>query len=161
MEARKPIKRSKELMPLSREHHEGLLLCWKIRNSISKKIDTAEIVKDVLDVFENDLEQHFVNEEQNLFTLLPADNALRQKAERQHEELRAMIRQMAGNEGMLQDKLNEFANLLDEHIRFEERELFIIIETECDPVLLSKAGEQVAERNNCKNNKGNNLQKTK
>ena len=30
IQEKKPLKRVKELQELSREHHHGLLLCWKI-----------------------------------------------------------------------------------------------------------------------------------
>ena len=33
----KPQKRHKALQPLSREHHHGLLLSWKIRSGFNKK----------------------------------------------------------------------------------------------------------------------------
>ncbi|WP_241739476.1 hypothetical protein [Aestuariibaculum marinum] len=32
----KPLKRHKALQPLSREHHYGLLLTWKIRTGFKK-----------------------------------------------------------------------------------------------------------------------------
>jgi len=38
-----PIKRSIALQPLSREHHHGLLLCWKIRTGLKKGIDIDRI----------------------------------------------------------------------------------------------------------------------
>jgi len=39
MEPKKPIKRDKVLQPLSHDHHQGLLLCWKIRTGIKKGIE--------------------------------------------------------------------------------------------------------------------------
>jgi hypothetical protein len=41
----KPIKRSAALSPLSREHHEGLLFAWKIRQGLQKNIDPERISK--------------------------------------------------------------------------------------------------------------------
>ena len=35
----KPIKRHKAIQPLSREHHQGLLLCWKIGKGFEKGIE--------------------------------------------------------------------------------------------------------------------------
>ena len=35
MEEIKPLKRSKELAPLSREHHDGLLFAWKIKQGLA------------------------------------------------------------------------------------------------------------------------------
>ena len=39
----KPQKRHKALQPLSREHHHGLLLSWKIRAGFSKNIEPKRI----------------------------------------------------------------------------------------------------------------------
>ena len=39
----KPQKRHKALQPLSREHHHGLLLSWKIRSGFSKNIEPKRI----------------------------------------------------------------------------------------------------------------------
>ena len=38
-----PIKRSEFLKPISREHHHGLLLCWKIRAGLKKGIEPERI----------------------------------------------------------------------------------------------------------------------
>ena len=39
----KPLKRHKALQPLSRDHHHGLLLSWKIRSGFKKNIDVERI----------------------------------------------------------------------------------------------------------------------
>lgn len=39
--------------------------------------------------------------------------------------------------------ITEFNKLLEEHIRFEERELFPLIEQQTDPVLLAEASEKI------------------
>ncbi|CDF79955.1 hypothetical protein BN863_22430 [Formosa agariphila KMM 3901] len=36
MTDKKPLKRHKSLQPLSRDHHHGLLLAWKIRADLRK-----------------------------------------------------------------------------------------------------------------------------
>ncbi len=43
METKKPQKRHIALQPLSREHHQGLLLSWKIRKGLSRKIEFDRI----------------------------------------------------------------------------------------------------------------------
>jgi len=40
-----PIKRNEALKPLSRDHHHGLLLCWKIRQGIKLNIEPERIKK--------------------------------------------------------------------------------------------------------------------
>lgn len=39
----KSIKRTKALQPLSRDHHHGLLLCWKIRQGIKLNVEPERI----------------------------------------------------------------------------------------------------------------------
>ncbi len=39
----KPIKRSVALKPLSREHHHGLLLSWKIREGFNRNVEIERI----------------------------------------------------------------------------------------------------------------------
>lgn len=41
----KPIKRHTALKPLSREHHHGLLLSWKIREGLKRNIEIPRIKK--------------------------------------------------------------------------------------------------------------------
>lgn len=119
-ETSKPIKRAIELLQLSREHHHGLLLCWKIKTGISKNI-APERIKNYIDwFFKNHLLPHFENEEQNLFPLVDKENKHILLAIHQHNEIRQIIKSnIPGYESLqiLQQKLNE-------HIRFEERVLF-------------------------------------
>jgi len=134
MEQPRPIKRSKELMPLSREHHDGLLLVWKIKTGLSKAIEAKRIAGYVVFFYVSTLEAHFNLEEEFVFSLLPEDNVLRVKAESQHNEIKEMVStlKLAYNK----ENLLQFADLLERHIRFEERELFNFIEQNAIPELL-------------------------
>lgn len=59
----KPIKRYETIAQFSREHHFGLLLVWKIKQGIKKSISPERISNYVLCFYEQDLKQHFSNEE--------------------------------------------------------------------------------------------------
>lgn len=118
-----PIKRHPALVPFSREHHFGLLLVWKIRQGLRKETDPKRISEYALYFFENDLKLHFAREEFMLFSLLPMQDALCDRAFREHNRLYELIGSIA------QDKqnaalLSAFAGELENHIRFEERVLF-------------------------------------
>jgi len=123
----KPIKRSKELVPLSKEHHEGLLLGWKIKQGLGNGTNISRIAKYVQWFWENELEQHFRKEEEVLAPHLPADNELVQQMFREHEGLEALINinAMIADEDILQ----QIADGLNAHIRFEERVLFPFAES--------------------------------
>lgn len=114
----KPIKRAKALLPLSREHHHGLLLCWKIKTGIGRNIEAARIKKYVAWFYETHLSPHFEFEEKYVFPLLGASYK-RKLAEKQHLQIRQIIEPAFSH-----DDLHQLQYLLNEHIRFEERELF-------------------------------------
>lgn len=122
-----PIKRHHSLVAFSKDHHFGLLLIWKIRSGLSKGVEPERISNYVLYFFEEDLHQHFKEEEANLFPKLPADNQLRQRAEREHAAIYEMIGRLR-NERSNKGLLLGFSEALKEHIRFEERELFAFMQ---------------------------------
>ncbi len=114
------IKRQKELQPLSREHHHGLLLCWKIRTGLRKHVEVQRIRDYCTSFFNNQLLPHFEIEEKYLFPLLGKDNELARQGIEQHRELVRLIK----IENAAPGDFHRIADLLDEHIRFEERILF-------------------------------------
>src|SRR5690606_919093 len=126
----KPLKRHPALVPLSQDHHFGLLLSWKIRQGLNKGIDLKRIFKYV-DYFVNvHLEVHFQNEEHYLFTYLAKNDLLRKDAENQHEYLRGLFGKMKKDVEVKESDLDEYATSLESHIRFEERKLFPYIQVE-------------------------------
>lgn len=119
----KPIKRSPALVEFSKDHHFGLLLVWKIRQGLRTGIAPVRISRYVSCSYVADLAHHFADEELFLFTQLEEENPLRIRAEKEHEALRTLVRnlnEVPGDEATLK----AFSDLLEQHIRFEERELF-------------------------------------
>tara|TARA_R110000868_G_scaffold147888_1_gene369510 strand:- start:1182 stop:1643 length:462 start_codon:yes stop_codon:yes gene_type:complete len=116
----KPQKRHKALQPLSREHHHGLLLSWKIRAGFSKNIEPKRIKVYADWFFETHLIPHFEKEEVHIFTILNEDNDLIKKALADHRRLKRLFTE-SDDEAKTLSKIEEE---LDKHIRFEERVLF-------------------------------------
>jgi len=115
-----PIKRHPALQPMSREHHHGLLLCWKIREGFRKNIE-PERIKRYCDWFwENQLQDHFREEERHLFPILGQKHEFVKRAVSEHQNLEALFTDQKNPEQSLQRISEE----LDRHIRFEERILF-------------------------------------
>lgn len=136
-----PIKRHQALVSFSKEHHFGLLLVWKIRQGLANAVSAERISRYVLFFFNEDLKIHFKEEEELLFSKLPATDKLRIQAEEEHKEiyrLIAMITQTANDEELLR----QFADTLDKHIRFEERTLFNHLQTHVAPEEL----EEISKR---------------
>lgn len=85
-----PIKRSAQLAPLSREHHEGLLAVWKIRQGLRNGTDTNTIARFVQWFWQEHLHTHFQQEETVLMPLLPGEPLLHRMME-EHEEIEALL----------------------------------------------------------------------
>jgi iron-sulfur cluster repair protein YtfE (RIC family) len=122
MDQPKPIRRSKELVPLSKEHHEGLLFGWKIKQGLANGTEKAIISRFIQWFWETDLQEHFRKEEQVLAPHLPQDNEWVRQMFSEHEEIEALIHVNA----MIPDEdiMNQLAGSITNHIRFEERVLF-------------------------------------
>jgi hemerythrin-like domain-containing protein len=118
-----PIKRHEAIVQFSREHHFGLLLIWKIRQGLKKGIELKRIADYVLFFFDEDLKDHFAEEERLLFTKLEDTDVLKLQALKEHEEINNLIDGLRKNDADT-EQLNIFADTLERHIRFEERVLF-------------------------------------
>lgn len=116
----KPLKRHKALQPLSREHHHGLLLSWKIRAGFSKQVSTDRMKTYADWFFEHHLIPHFDLEEAEIFSILESDNELIKKALADHRRLKRLF----SEETNIEKALSKIEEELEQHIRFEERILF-------------------------------------
>lgn len=132
-----PLKRVEQIRDFSREHHFGLLLGWKIKTGLNKNIDPNRILRYVNWFWKNHLIPHFEEEERLLFPLLPESNPLRKKALEQHEEIYTKVINLQAEAS----SLLAFKDLLDAHIRFEERELFMEIQNRATPKQLNIVAE--------------------
>ncbi len=123
-----PIKRHTALQPISREHHHGLLLSWKIREGLNRDIKPARIKKFTDWFWENHLQQHFEFEEKYIFPILGEDNKMVKRAIKEHRRLKRFFTssdRIAINLSLIEEELVA-------HIRFEERELFNFIQEVAD-----------------------------
>ena len=145
MENRKPIKRDAAIIELSKDHHFALLLIWKIREGLKKSIEPFRISRYVVHFFDTDLIQHFREEEEILFTKIPQENKLIQEAFQHHRDIKQLVDDMKKNPGdrTLPEK---FADRLEKHIRFEERELFNYIQETISESSLKEIGSSLSSR---------------
>lgn len=116
------MKRSDELIPLSREHHQALVVSKKIRDLQHQPNDLLLAYwQDVVELFGPGLLQHFAEEEAKLLNLLEGDH------KRRFMDDHARLRQLLAKTDRV--AMLEFAQCLVAHVRFEERELFGWLET--------------------------------
>ncbi len=138
----KPIRRSEHIIQLSREHHFSLLFCWKIRQGLQKQIAADRIINYVKYFWGLHVIPHFSEEEQIVFPHLQDDMVTR--AINEHTELRQAYQHLMEHPGENPvAQLSNIADKMDNHIRYEERELFPHLEKNLSPETLETIGQQI------------------
>lgn len=135
------MKRHDNIVALSRDHHFGLLFCWKIRQGIKKQVPAERMQPYVRYFWDNHLQQHFKEEEEILFASL--QDSLCDKAIAEHANIRQLFDTINSIIPVLPEKLSLLADTLDDHIRFEERTLFPHIEKELPQETLAEIGRRL------------------
>lgn len=155
------MRRHKSLIPLSQDHHHGLVLAHSImKNSPSFNHNYDALIKNVektRQVYNDELIIHFKHEEEILFPLIRGTNSqLDSLIEEIISEHRTLTESLPNKESEnIADDLNTFGDLLDKHIRKEERILFPLIEKVTpDDVLQNLIGKitAVEDGSNCRLN---------
>lgn len=135
---KKPIKRSEYIITLSRDHHTGLLFCWKIKEGVKREVDFLRINKYVKFFWEQHLKEHFKEEETLLFN--EVDNDLTKQGKQEHELLYEWFNRIISNDLKKSSEYISFTELLINHIRFEERVLFPYLEAQLPSSTLMAIG---------------------
>ena len=152
------MKRDQSLVPLSHQHQHGLALCVLIRKGLESEQDpaTGEVdkLKGMVDaLWEVELRAHFQIEENTLFPTILA--ALEDTLEvvdlltdqhREIEEIVGSIKTAVEDEAV--EPLLNLAELLERHIRIEERELFQLVQARLGAAELADLGKRLERRIN-------------
>ena len=141
---KRPVNRNEHIRKLSREHHFSLLFCWKIRQGLKMDVATERIRKYVHYFWQRHLQPHFQEEERMLFA--PIKDRLIQRAINEHTYIKQLI-----EEFIFYSKINErkslanIADMVDEHVRYEERELFPHLERKLSREQLESIGKKIQQ----------------
>lgn len=126
------MKRAEALQPLSRDHLKSLLAAKRLREAT----DVVAAAQDFLAFWESEGRHHFRVEEE---VLLPGwalhcrvDRVAVARMLEEHLAIRRGALRAVAAEASIEE-LAELGQLLDDHVRFEERELFPMIEEALDP----------------------------
>jgi quercetin dioxygenase-like cupin family protein len=135
------VKRHPALQPLSRDHHHGLVHAKRLRGARRSPLDERlATARAFLRFFEAETRAHFREEEELVFPLLdpPPDAIVQALVEhlRIHGLVALLRRDVDRGEvdGTLMADLGE---LLESHIRLEEREALPLVEAGADPDALA------------------------
>lgn len=137
------MKRNKNLIELSKDHHHGLLLGWKIKQGLKLGTSLKEMVNYINHFATEALYPHFDEEENQLLPFIDAEDSFRKRTLEEHRELKQLIASLS--DSSTGDTLLNLAAVLEAHIRFEERELFPYIETLLSEEQLDEIGKLITD----------------
>lgn len=129
------MKRHPALYTLSHDHHQGLILAQQIKKGAPQykgMPSTLDGRKEyTITFYKTDLVKHFQDEEEILFPAVKNKNDdLDKKIAEiilEHRKMELLVKDLEKTD-QLENVLDEFGQLLEKHIRKEERELFVEIE---------------------------------
>lgn len=147
--------RHPSLQLLSQDHHHGLALALRCRKQGLGQIKPMgaaglrERAKEFLEFYRNDLIAHFAAEEELLFPLMREQvsgcaDLLAQLA-RDHDQLCQGMPQLEAGIGLAK-LIFDLGDLLERHIRREERELFPLFVAHVEAAQAAALGEKLSAR---------------
>ena len=138
------MKRSPELTPLSRDHHKALEVALRLRRATAGNVDEA--IEHFLAFWSYQGERHFAIEEQLVLPALPDDDAGWAQAVRrvrdEHGEIRTRAAALARAPSV--EAARSLGEVLHGHVRYEERQLFELLEERLSPEALAVLGRALA-----------------
>lgn len=123
------MKRHPALVALSHDHHHALVEARRLRRAATADEDPRDAVAAFLRFFYSITVPHFREEEETLFPLvvdLDSARPLLVEALLDHQRLHALAAVLAGHADAR--TMREVGERLEAHVRFEERQLFPLIE---------------------------------
>ena len=120
------MKRDKSLHPLSWQHHDTLMACLMIKKGVNKQTSLPVLQAFTKHLWENELNHHFNVEENKLIPWLRQKNFpeyLIKSLINDHNLLRTLHLRLQ-NGGASHKLFLAFSELLEQHVRFEERLIF-------------------------------------
>ena len=133
--------RSNDLMPLSKEHEDGLQFAERLRAGIANQVSTTLLKEYTFWFWKNHIRPHFRQEEDVLLSYFPPGNKLAQRMRNEHDMIRELI--LCLDEEADNRTLTLFADLIQDHILFEETEMFEWLEKELTPPQLHKISQEL------------------
>lgn len=138
------MNRTEYLRTLSWEHHDGLVVAFRLQQGLNKNADPATMRDYILHTWESALDHHFWQEEEVLVPELETSKNGRDLLRRltdDHAYFRELIDRMDKKKKPDLKYIQDFADRLNRHIRYEERELFPFLEENLAPDRLESIGQ--------------------
>ena len=155
------MKRSQALQPLSRDHFVALTIALRLTRGKPENLKTnwptnefpSKQAQRAMKIFEKDLLDHFKEEEDILFAKIKQflqtdeEKKVLEQILDQHQEFYALFAELdSGDDEIIRQRLENTGDLLERHVRIEERELFPVIEKNTPEDILDELGEKLKLR---------------
>ena len=140
------MKRSAALAALSRDHHHALEAALRLRRAAAAELDAA--IAHLQGFWEARGRRHFEIEERLLLPALPETDpgwgAAAARVRDEHARIRTGVDALVvgGGEAAL-EAAHRLGQLLGDHVRFEERDLFGVLEARLPEPELARLGEAI------------------
>ena len=146
--------RHPSLIRLSHDHHHGLALALRCRKQALGQLKPMgaaglrERARECREFYLNNLAAHFRAEEEVLFPAMrgvaPQGSAVIEDLIGQHREIRRLMSELEAGAGLAK-RIFDLGDLLERHIRKEERELFPLFEQRLDRVTAESVGVELTK----------------
>lgn len=144
--------RHQSLVPLSHDHHHGLALALRCRKQALGQLKPmgaaglTERAQEFLNFYKSNLARHFKAEEEILFpamrAAIPASAPIVDTLLQEHEKIRQALPQLELKTGLAKS-IFDLGDLLERHIRKEERELFPLFEQQTEEASAERIGREL------------------
>jgi iron-sulfur cluster repair protein YtfE (RIC family) len=140
------MKRHEALAPLSREHHDALILAQLLKKNAPVYKGLPQLPEDkakyATDFYHSNLQKHFKQEEQMLEKVKQYDSKIAEITPEivyEHEQLKQLFISL-DKTADLETIMDTLGKALEAHVRKEERILFPLIQEHCPEEILNSIG---------------------
>jgi len=147
------LPRHAALVALSRDHHGVLVQAQALKRAARPRTlpqAARDVARDYLRFYDAEIAGHMADEESVLLPLAGAvdpEGAERILAEhREIEALTAAVRRTLAGGDVARETLGALGELLDDHVRFEERAFFMRVQQRLDAAALARLGAALERR---------------
>jgi len=120
----------KQIVWLEEKKYDGLKLVAEIRASLRKGTSGVLLLSLIGVEFNEHVGVYISHIDQWILKKLPAENLVRINVEKQHEALKSKLNDLITSVHPTCELAEQFANLLEENIRYEIRVLFPLVKKE-------------------------------
>lgn len=140
------FKRAAALVPLSRQHHQGLLMVLLLKKGIKRGASPAIMAAFILQNWNEIWEAHFRAEEAFLPASHPDTQLVQyyQRMQTQHVQIKNLVVEIR-NKVHSTDLISAWAESFERHIRFEEREYFPYLQNALTATALNELGQHLSQ----------------